>query len=404
MSAACLSSPHTHLTANTLIAKAESLGASFAQGAAGRDRERRLPYDEIRELAASGVLAARVPQEYGGADVSFPELARIFMLLAKGDPNIAQAIQPHFAFIEQLRLAASEEQKRRYFGAVAKGALIANAFAERGGQFIGDISTTIQRDGEAWIARGSKFYCTGSLFADYILIIGLDGQGGRALAIIPRDREGLTLTDDWDGAGQRTTASGGARLDNVVLTDHEVIALPDWGNVRTHFGAAAQLLHASIEAGIALAALDAAVELGRSKARPLPESGVQRATDDPYVLHAVGEIAVAAHGATAIVERAAQAIDRALGAQASGRPAERKLAEASIAVAEAKAAAEAAALFASQALFRAGGASGTERSLNLDRHWRNARTHTTHDPVAYKYKTIGDFYLNGALPPITTKL
>jgi len=189
--------------------------------------------------------------------------------------------------------------------------------------------------------------------------------------------------------------------------------LPAPGSRRTYEGAFAQVLHAAIDAGIALAALDDAVIFCRDHARPVPEAGVSRASEDPYALHAVGEMATLAHGAVAMVERAARILDDAISAFftygiATSTPeqawVERLLAQASVAVAEAKITSSDAALRVSEMLFRVGGASATTSQRNLDRHWRNARTHTTHDPVAYKARAIGDFYLNGRFPPVTTKI
>ena len=76
------------------------------------------------------------------------------------------------------------------------------------------------------------------------------------------------------------------------------------------------------------------------------------------------------------------------------------LARASVAVAEAKVLANDIALFASSRLFEFGGASSARTSLNLDRHWRNARTHTLHDPVRWKYHLIGNYVLNDRNPPL----
>jgi alkylation response protein AidB-like acyl-CoA dehydrogenase len=45
------------------------------------------------------------------------------------------------------------------------------------------------------------------------------------------------------------------------------------------------------------------------------------------------------------------------------------------------------------------GTRSTLEEYNLNRHWRNARTHTLHDPVRWKYHAIGNFWLNGVHPP-----
>ncbi len=400
-----------------LLAHAASLSEAFALSASERDLARRLPHEEMRQLAASGILAARVPAAHGGSAASALDLARIFILIAKGDPNIAQAMQPHACGLEKIGLYGSYAQQRYYFGLVLDGALITNASAERGGPYIGAISTSLDADRSQpghWRLNGVKHYATGSLFASHLYVLARLGtdEGARALAIVPVDRAGVHIADDWDGMGQRTTASSSIRLENVAVDPGEYFPLPPAGSRRSHEGAFAQLLHAAIDTGIALAALEDGARYGRERARPMPEARVAHAGDDPYVQHAVGEMAVLAHGAEALVERGARLLDDALALPArepertaESAPAhERALGLASVAVAEAKMAANDAALDVSEMLYRVGGAGATVRSLNLDRHWRNARTHTTHDPVAYKAKAVGDFYLNDRLPPINTKI
>ena len=400
--------------AANLLQAAQTLGEVFARQAGARDAERRLPHKEIRQLAESGILAARVPRADGGAETSILEFVRIMVLVAKGDPNIAQAIQPHACGIEKIRLYGTPAQREHFFGLIQAGALVTNASAERGGAYVGEIHTIVERTATGgWQLDGVKHYSTGSLFADYFYVLakrverGQEGQGAadaRSLAIIPRERSGVEVLDDWDGMGQRTTASGTTRFTAVNVQDGEHIPLPDAGVRRTHEGAFAQILHAAIDTGIALAALEDGAWYGREKARPVPDARVARASDDPYVQSAVGEMAALAHGAEALLERAARILDAATERFLAGEESDRALGEASVAVAEAKMAANNAALQVSEMLYRVGGAGATVRSLNLDRHWRNARTHTTHDPVSYKAKAVGDFYLNNQLPPINTKI
>ena len=394
-----------------LLHAAQALGESFARQAAARDAERRLPHKEMRQLAESGILAARVPHTHGGAETSILEFARIMVLIAKGDPNIAQAIQPHACGVEKIRLYGTQVQRQHFFGLIQAGALVTNASAERGGAYVGEIHTVVDWTAAGnWQLDGIKHYSTGSLFADYFYVLARRveaGQGGtdaRSLVIVPRERSGVEVLDDWDGMGQRTTASGTTRFTAVSVEDREHIPLPDAGAKRTHEGAFAQILHAAIDTGIALAALEDGAWYGREKARPVPDARVTRASDDPYVQSAVGEMAMLAHGAEALLERAARILDAATERFLAGEESDRALGEASVAVAEAKMAANNAALQVSEMLYRVGGAGATVRSLNLDRHWRNARTHTTHDPVSYKAKAVGDFYLNNQLPPINTKI
>ena len=382
--------------------RAASIGKQIAFGAAERDLAVTVPYEQYRTIAESGLLAARVPATFGGPEISFADLAKIFVHLGEGDPNLTQAVLPHACLADKLRIYATERQQEKFYAEMLQSRLITNANAERGGK-LGDIAASvIEKNGEFRL-NGQKYYCTGSAFADSFFVLSMTESGGRAYAIVPRDRAGLTVLDDWDGMGQRTTSSGTVTFAEVVVHSDELVRLERFGVRSTYEGAMAQLLHAAIDAGIALAALGDAIAYGRKGARAVPESGVAKAGDDPYVLHAVGEMAMNAHAAVALVERAGGILDLACEAFHHHSSPGRLLAEASVAVAEAKMMAEHASLHVSEMVFRVGGASATSRARNLDRHWRNARTHTTHDPVAYKAKIVGDFYMNDRPPPISTK-
>ncbi|KAF1021623.1 MAG: Dibenzothiophene desulfurization enzyme C [Paracidovorax wautersii] len=324
--------------ASDLVETARALGARLAASAAARDAARQLPHEEMRALAASGILAARVPRAAGGPEVDLPTLAALFVHIAQGDPNIAQAMQPHACGIEKIKLYGDARQQQFFFGLVRDGALITNASAERSGRVVGDIHTVLEPADGAWRLHGTKHYCTGSLFASHFYVLstrrGPDaGERARSLAIVPRERAGVDVSDDWDGMGQRTTASGTVRFDGVAVQDAEHLPLPDAGTRRTHEGAYAQLLHAAVGGGIALAALDDAAAYGRDHARAVPEARVARASDDPYVQQSVGQMAVLAHGAQALLERAARILEPAAAAVLAGKPDERQLGLASVAVA-----------------------------------------------------------------------
>lgn len=386
------------------VALATQLAAQIQPGAAQRDAERTLPHEQIELIRQSGLGAARVPAELGGGDISQVDVARIFINLAKADPCVAQAIFPHFATVEHLRLIANPEQQTRYLGAFVDHQLSSGAIAERSGTFRGEIHTRLERRGEQLILNGSKFYSTGCLFADLLKIQAVDETGAALYVMLPANTPGITLLDDWDGMGQRTTASGSTLLENVQVAPEQVIPLSQWYQRRNYIGASAQLIHCSIDIGIGLAALDDAVSWARNGSRPVRESGVQRASDDPYILHTIGDLAACIHGAEALVEKAAAAVDFAARSQLQGLlqgdELEAVLAKASIEVAEAKIASTRAALHVCERLYEVGGAATTQSLHNFDRHWRNARTHTTHDSLAYKYKAIGEFLLNGRHPPI----
>lgn len=387
---------------------ARTLRRELARAASERDIDASLPVEAITRIREVGLGALRVPAHYGGAGLDFEALADVVLQIAAGDASVAQSLQPHFIFLERVRLMGSESQRQRYLGAAADGVFFGNAISEVGGSS-GEWRTRLARQGNGWRLDGSKFYATGTALADYTFVGALDPDGRRFLAIVPVAREGVTLGDDWRTMGQRATASGTVRFDNVVVAAEELIALAPWEQRRHHTGAGSQIIHCAIDAGIAAAALDDAVLHAQTKARPSRDSGHTRVVNDPVVHHVVGEIAAAAFSAEASVLLAARSLDLASEALyatdlvdgVNTPDVDTLLVEASIAVANAKIVSSRAALLASEKLFEVGGASSAASSLNLDRHWRNARTHTLHDPLAHKFRVIGDHLLSGKAPPNT---
>ncbi|UGT70537.1 SfnB family sulfur acquisition oxidoreductase [Nocardia gipuzkoensis] len=392
------------LSAAQAFAVAQRLAAEFAPGAARRDRDRALPYAEVDRLAASGLLAITVPAAYGGADLPPSAVAEVTRILATADPNIAQIPHSHFVYVNLLRLAGTARQRRRYFGRVLDGGRIANAQSERGGATIADISTTLRPVGERFRVDGVKYYCTGSLFADLFAVLtrlddpaGDSGlQPGEYIAYLPANTPGVRVADDWNGLGQRTTGSGTVSFEEALVDGDQVI--PRSGAVRapTGYGAFAQLLHAAIDTGIARGALSAATDFVRTKSRPWFEAGVTNAVDDPLLIQRFGELSVAVTAAEATLSSAGWAVDAATRTDPSADSA----AQASLAVATAKVLADRAANDVSAALFEVGGTRSAAADLNLHHFWRNARTHTLHDPVRWKYQHIGRALLHDAAPPL----
>ncbi|MGY1947509.1 SfnB family sulfur acquisition oxidoreductase [Nocardia asiatica] len=392
------------LSAGQAFAVAQRLAAEFAPGAADRDRDRALPYAEVDRLAASGLLAITVPAAYGGADLPPSAVAEVTRILATADPNIAQIPHSHFVYVNLLRLAGTARQNRRYFERVLDGGRIANAQSERGGATIADISTTLRPVGDRFRVDGVKYYCTGSLFADLFAVLtrlddpeGHSGlEPGEYIAYLPANTPGVRVVDDWNGLGQRTTGSGTVSFEEVLVDRDQVI--PRSGVVRapTGYGAFAQLLHAAIDTGIARGALGAATEFVRTRSRPWFEAGVANAVDDPLLIQRFGELSVAVTAAEATLSSAGWAVDEATRTE----PSAESVAQASLAVATAKVLADRAANDVSAALFEVAGTRSVAAELNLHHFWRNARTHTLHDPVRWKYQHIGRALLHAAAPPL----
>ncbi|WP_327731736.1 SfnB family sulfur acquisition oxidoreductase [Streptomyces sp. NBC_00487] len=374
---------------------AAALAEEFRAGASERDAERRLPRAELDRLSASGLLAVTVPAEYGGADVRQETLAEVFRLLASADASLAQIPQSHFAYVNVIRRQGTAEQREFFFGELLAGRRFGNAQSEAGTRHIQDIRTrlTRQEDG-SYLLSGVKHYATGALFAHWIPVLARAEDDDLHVAYVPGDAPGVTVVDDWDGLGQRTTAGGTVRLEEVsvpadrVLPHHLTFRGP-----QLH-GAVAQLLHAAIDVGIADGALAEAVAFVRTKSRPWFESGFETAAEDPLLIQRFGELVVQARASRALLREAAREVDAARADLTDD-----SAAEASIAVAAAKAHAAHTAVEISGALFEVSGTRSALNSANLHRYWRDARTHTLHDPARWKVQHIGRYVLNGTRPP-----
>jgi SfnB family sulfur acquisition oxidoreductase len=370
--------------------------AQIAAGAAARDRLRELPAAEIELLSREGLLAITVPRAHGGAEVSLETLARVVSVLASADPNVAQIPQSQFVYLELTRQVGSPAQQELLFGEVLDGRRIANAQSEAGSKTVADIRTSLRaRPDGSYLLEGQKFYCTGSLLAHWLTVLAKDEDGRTRVAIVPRDAVGVSVLDDWAGMGQRTTASGTVKLERVIVPREMVIPHHRMFERPQVYGARAQLLHTAIDVGIADGALEDAVEFVRTASRPWFEADVERAEEDPLLIQRVGELAIGVRAAQALLSDAARTID----AVERDRVDEAGSARASIAVATAKAFADRVCVETASALFELAGTRSAVDDLDLHRHWRNARTHTLHDPVRWKLQHIGRYTLNGTYPP-----
>ncbi len=379
---------------DTLFERLRALAPQIAAHAAQRERDRELPYALVRRIAEAGLLTVRIPRRYGGPGGTVRDAVRVVVEIAAVDSNISQALRPNFGFIESLLYNQKEDERERWFPRFLAGHIAGNAGLERGGAH-GAVSSRLTPEGDHFKADGTKYYSTGALYADWISSISLNEEGQETSFVVPRDREGLTLLDDFDTMGQRLTASGTSIYQNVLVAADEVGSRHIPRDKRNPMIPLFQLYLAAVEAGIARNALTDAVAFTREHARPIRHSSATRSVDDPYVQHTVGEIAAQAYAAEAAVLRAADAIDAAWADDLS----QAALTQASIEVAQAQYFAVQAALKAAERLFDVGGASTTDRKHNLDRHWRNARTVANHNPRDWKAAVTGAWYLKDEEPP-----
>ncbi len=340
---------------------------------AAAERDRVLQYDAVERLRHAGLLGLRVPARYGGPGASAREVLGAVIQIARGSSNVAQALRAHFGFAERLLSnRATEAERVQWFPSINSGLVFGNAITDANGKAPSSSETTVLADSDGTLRlNGYKFYSTGTLFADLIAVSAIDAEGRDIQAIIPTDRAGVELYDDWDGFGQRLTASGGTRFTEVIVQPDEVVTVSD-GKHLGHGTGFLQLYLAAVAAGIAHGVFDDAVSYVREKARPASHSLSDTASGDPFVLQAVGDIAAYASAAQAVVLAAADAIDAVVDDARQADP--DAVSEVAVTIAKAQLVAERLTLSAAERLFDTGGASATARKLNLDRHWRNTRT------------------------------
>ncbi|RYL25131.1 SfnB family sulfur acquisition oxidoreductase [Acinetobacter piscicola] len=373
---------------------AQNLAQEFKKEAAIRDHERRLPLIEIEKYSQSGLWGITIPKQFGGAGVSYKTLAEVVKTISSADSSLGQIAQNHWAFVEHIRLDATPEQQAFFFDQVLQGHRLGNAFSEKSSKTVADLTTTIEFKEDHAVVTGQKFFATGALLAHWIPVVAVSSEGKPFAALIPQHREGLTINNDWSGFGQRTTVSGSVTLDHVKVDLNHIVPIYQAFERHTAAGAISQFIQAAVDAGIARGAIQETIDYVRQYTRPWIDSGLEKATDDPYTIANIGELKIKLRAAEAVLDLAALAIDAAL-----AEPSEHHVNEATLLNAEAKVLTTEIALLAANKLFELSGTRSTLSELNLDRHWRNARTHTLHDPVRWKLNIVGNYYLNDIPPP-----
>lgn len=378
-----------------------SLFERIAEGSAKRDRDRILPFSEIDEIRAARFGAYRLPIDVGGAGASFRQLFEKVIALSEADSNVAHILRNHFVFVERFAQHPASDQGRFWQAQVAEGAIFGLANTERAKAQSGDDSATrLTSDGDGFRLNGTKFYSTGSLYSDFVIVRAKDRDDRQLTAIIPAKRAGVTLEDDWDAAGQRLTGTGTSRFNDVRVEAPEIVY--DGEGVAYGLPYAStlpQLFLTAVNAGILRAVLrDAKSLIKRREKKAFYHAPSEVPADDPILLKIIGDLAAQAYAADAVVLAAADAQDD-IPSPKDLSAYERAAHEASLRATKAKIVVDGLVLQSATALFDVGGASSTQRDYNLDRHWRNARTVASHNPAHYKALAVGRYELNGAELP-----
>lgn len=388
-----------------MVALAHQFADELRTTAAERDQNFEFPMQEMMRLKELGFTKLIVPKEFGGYGLPYSEVLEITRILATGNMAVAQMFSTsHTICVMNLLDMAAPALRDLVLKKVGQeGSLLANASSEKGGKDIMSYKTTFTPtdDSKGVIISGEKFFCTGSLSADLLYVIGvMDGQF--ALALMDANTPGVEIKDDWRAMGQRGTASG-----TIVFTDvyvamemicPQAIAL-DTPDPTHFFGLINQANFSALALGAAQSGFEISLDYVREHARRWPGSGVERGAEDPYVLQKAGQLSAYMSAAALQLKHVGQLITDALSAREENHPELARIrAETMVEVAKAKVFCGDVALKVSGEFFQMCGARSAMAELNLDRFWRDIRTLSLHDPVDYKAKLIGEYLLLDTQP------
>lgn len=376
-------------------AKARAVAAQLSETALERDRANRDPVAEIGWLRESGLLGLAAPRALGGAGANLLQALRISRIIAAADGSIGQLIAYHYSNGVWTYILGRPEQWERTTRAVA-----AEGWFQGGVSNPRDEWAPIERAGGRRFISGKRTFATGSSVAQVLTVSLWDGDE-RVHYQIPPDRAGISFGDDWDNLGQRLTASGGITFDRVELFEEERLSgLDDYaGDVALRDGLRSlfsQVIFAHFYLGIAEGALAAAADHTRRFGRVSLDAGVERVTDDPYHLLLFGRLSAGIAAGIALADKAVAQYQLALEAGPALTP--DQWGELALVIDQAKVVANDVVLDVTTRIYEATGARSTASRYGLDIFWRNARTHTVHDPVAYRAREIGAAVLAERLP------
>ncbi|KIW84866.1 hypothetical protein Z517_00254 [Fonsecaea pedrosoi CBS 271.37] len=397
-------------TSEEWIVRARDVAQILAVDAPQRDIENKSPSDEIQLLKASGLTKLLAPKAYGGAGQDWSIAYKAIREVAKGDGSIGMLLGYHLLWSTTVNVVGTDEQRQR-----VQKLILDNNWFIGGAVNPRNADLKITLDGEELVFNGSKFFNTGGVVSDATILEGvLDGTEDHIFTIVPTKQPGIQFGHDWDNIGMRLTESGSVKIENVRVPWTDAFGWdsktkkPVDAVLKVPFASlllpTIQLVFSNFYVGIALGALDEAKKWTTSKTRAWPYGGdnKEKATDEHYILARYGNFHAHLRAAEALADRAGEELRDVYRDHSEKRDVSaRRRGEVAEWVASIKIVATDVSLQVTSGIFEVTGASSTARKVGLDRFWRDVRTHTLHDPVAYKERELGAFYLLDEVPQPT---
>jgi alkylation response protein AidB-like acyl-CoA dehydrogenase len=377
---------------NKLTEIVSDVAGTLAKTVIERDKAGGTAKTERDLIRASGLLHISLPEEYGGWGLDWPEILGVVRTLAQTDSSLAHLLGFHYLQLATIDLYGSNAQRDELY----QGTIKNNWFWGNALNSISASTTAVEQDGD-YVLNGKKYYCSGAVDAD-MLLISAHFCDKLLVATAPTDREGITLNHDWDSFGQRQTDSGSVTITDLKIYQHEVLTSPGpAGSIRTTTRTSlTQLLLTNVYLGITESAFEQAKQYTLHQSKAWFASGVGHPGQDPYILRNYGNFWVQLQAAAQLVENAVDSFQHCW--QLGNNITNSQRGKCAVDIATAKVFSTQTGLEICSKIFEVTGARATSGSQGIDRFWRNLRTHTLHDPIDYKLKELGDWALNEEFP------
>ena len=378
---------------------AAEVAATVALDAAERDRTSARPVGVLELLRESGLANLLIPAELGGGGAHFETALLITRILARVDASIAQILGYHWFNQTCVTFYGPDEARQaEWYRASAAGNWI---WSDSFNPVSPDLEITAE--GGNYRLSGVKRFATGASVADKIIAGGIASGGafdGELIVFaIDGDREGVEHADDWDNLGYRSSASGSVRYTGVLITPDDIIGADHDEPFSSVVTPGVQLLFGNVYLGIAQGALEQAKQLTLARPNSWFLSTVDRFADDPVTHRLFGDLVAKTAAVEALADKLNRVFDEVIALGGATTADDRARLE--IAVAQLKVVATEVGLEVSSRVYELTGASSTKSKVGLDRHWRDIRTHSLHDPIDYKRIEVGNHFLNGVYAPVS---
>jgi alkylation response protein AidB-like acyl-CoA dehydrogenase len=379
-------------------AVAQATAAELAVDALARDRANQDPIQEVDLLRRRGLINLLIPREFGGEGAHWETALHVVRILAAADGSIAQLVAYHYINQATIAFYGAPGRQADWFRRSAEGQWV-------WGDSVNPVDPTLEltEDADGYRLHGLKRFSTGSSVGDVIIINAAVANGrdtGKILAfVLERGREGLELLGDWDFLGQRLSASGSVKYNNVRVDQEDILGEVGEEAFSTLVTPGIQLAFGNFYLGVAQGALARGREILLARKNAWVLSGAESYAKDPLYQRTVGEFASRIAAVEALADLLNRRYDEVIAKSADVTAQDR--ADLAIRVAELKVVSTEVGVDVANRIFEVTGSSSARSNIGLDLFWRNIRTHSLHDPVDYKKIEVGANYLLGEVQPIT---